>query len=141
MSDNAKDEKTPARVAEAGRWEVGEDGRVALVASRCGACEEVIFPERPVCPRCSSKSMEEARLVGPARLHSFTVIHQLPAGFKAPMVGGYGEFPEGVLVFAPIDAGAAELKSGMLLELHEGVTRLGQNGQPLVSFRYRPAAG
>ena len=123
-----------------GRWQVGEDGAVVLIGSRCEACGETFFPEQAVCGRCASTSLSEARLSGPARLFSSTVVHQLPAGFTAPGVIGYGELDGGVLVLAPIDAPADRLVKGMALDIHEGVTRVDEDGAPMRSYRFRPAA-
>lgn len=124
-----------------GRWEELEGGGVALIGSRCTGCAEVLFPERIVCPACRGEALEEYRLEGPATLHSFTVVHQLPSGFTAPLVVGYGRFPEKVLVLAPIDGDPAQLSPGLPLALHAGVTKTDESGRPVVTYRYRPAAG
>ena len=121
-----------------GRWEESPDGKVALIGSRCKSCGETLFPERKVCPRCLGESLEEVRLEGPATLYSFTVVHQLPTGFTPPLTVGYGKFPEGVLVFAPIDADPDRLVSGTPLALHTGVTKSDESGQPVITYRFRP---
>jgi len=122
-----------------GEWEEA-DGRVYLIASRCGACGEVFFPARRYCLRCAHDAMERVRLTGPARLANYTVIHQVPAGFPSPLVAGYGEFEPGVSVFAPIDGAADALKPGMPLELTIGAIRTYENGESLVAYRFRPIA-
>lgn len=124
-----------------GRWQVDEGGEVRLLGSRCGHCGETFFPEHAVCGRCGSTDMAEVRLSGPARLFSFTVVHQLPAGFTGPLAVGYGELDGGVLVLAPIDAPADRLAKGMALDIHEGVTRIDEDGEPMLSYRFRPADG
>jgi uncharacterized OB-fold protein len=122
-----------------GEWEEA-DGRVHLVASRCGACGEIFFPARKFCLRCAQETMERVRLSGPARLANYTVIHQVPAGFPSPLVAGYGEFEPGVAVFAPIDGKADALKPGMALELYIGPIRAYENGESLIAYRFRPIA-
>jgi uncharacterized OB-fold protein len=124
-----------------GRWEVDANGEVSLIGSRCTSCDETYFPEQAVCGRCGGTSTEQIRLAGPARLFSYTIVHQLPSGFTAPMTVGYAELDGGVLVLAPIDATAAQLAPGMALDLHEGVTRIDEAGEPMLSYRFRPAAG
>lgn len=123
-----------------GRWRVEEDGEVRLLGSRCLRCGETFFPEHAMCGRCGSSDLEEARLAGPARLYSFTVVHQLPAGFTGPLAVGYGELAPGVLVLAPIDVPTDQLTPGMSLEIHEGVTRVDEDGESMMSYRFRPAA-
>jgi uncharacterized OB-fold protein len=85
--------------------------------------------------------MDEIRLTGPATLFSSTVVHQLPDGFSPPLAVGYAELPGGVLVLAPIDATGEALVPGMRLAIHEGVTRTDENGEPVRTYRFRPAAG
>ena len=124
-----------------GRWAEAEGGRVALIGCRCRSCGETLFPERKACPSCLGSDLDEKRLEGPATLYNFTVVHQLPAGFPAPMVVGYGKFPEGVIVFAPIDADPKELKPGVSLALHAGTTKTDEKGEALVTYRFRQVAG
>ena len=123
-----------------GGWEVAEDGEVSLVGTRCTSCGETFFPEHAVCGKCGSSDTEQVRLNGPARLFSYTIVHQLPAGFTGPLAVGYGELEGGVLVLAPIDAPPDRLTPGMPLALHVGVTRIDEDGEPMMSYRFRPAA-
>jgi uncharacterized OB-fold protein len=80
--------------------------------------------------------MEDIKLTGPARLTDFTVIHQVPSGFRAPLVAGYGEFEPGVSVFAPIDAMPEKLEPGTLLDIHIGPIRVSDEGETLVAYRF-----
>ncbi len=119
-----------------GRWQVEGDGEVVLLGSRCSACGETFFPALPTCGRCGATEVSEVVLRGPARLASFTVVHQLPPGFSAPQAVGYGEV-DGVLVLAPIDAPPEGLAPGMALAIGEGVTRIDEDGEPMLSYRFR----
>ena len=120
-----------------GRWEAaGED--VVLIGSHCTSCDENLFPERPVCSRCGRRTLEEARFCGPATLMSYTVVHQVPAGFAGPVVVGYGILPDGLVVLAPVDAAPEDVRSGMKLVLHEGVTSSNADGTEFRTYRYRP---
>lgn len=122
-----------------GRWETAKNGEISLIGTRCSSCGETFFPEHAVCGKCGSSDTEELRLSGPARLGTFTVVHQLPAGFNAPLTIGYGELDGGVLVLAPIDGAPDRLSTGMPLDLHVGVTWVDQDGEPMASYRFRPA--
>jgi uncharacterized OB-fold protein len=123
--------------ARIGRWQVGPDGEVTLLGQRCRTCGEVTFPHREYCPRDRSTDLEPFRLEGPARLLSFTVVHQAPSGFPTPMAVGYGVFPNGdAVVLAPIDGPADSLHKGMALRVTEGQTSTGSDGTPFVSYRF-----
>ena len=124
-----------------GRWETGPGGDVRLIASRCQACGETAFPERSTCPRCRSTDLREARLAGPATLTSYTLVHQVPAGFTGPMAVGYATFPEDVVVLAPIDALPERLQRGLQLRVTQGETSRAADGSPFVSYRFAPADG
>jgi uncharacterized OB-fold protein len=125
-----------------GRWEVAADGEATLIASHCRACGETSFPERTYCPKCRSVEMEEAHLAGPATLYSYTVVHQVPAGFEAPLVVGYVKLPGDVIVLGPIDAPLDALAKGLRLAVREGKTSTNDDGTPFVSYRFvAPAAG
>jgi uncharacterized OB-fold protein len=119
-----------------GRWTVADDGEVTLHGNRCGTCGEVTFPEREFCPRCRSTDLKPTDLRGPVKLLSYTVVHQAPAGFTAPMAVGYGVFPGEAVVLAPIDAPADRLHKGMELRVVEGVTSRSADGSEMVSYRY-----
>lgn len=121
-----------------GRWEVAPGGEVTLIGSHCTSCGEHLFPERAVCSKCGRATLEEVRLDGRATLASFSVIHQAPAGFEGPYAVGYGKLPDGLMVLAPIDADPAELRHGLQLELHEGVTSTAADGTPFRTYRFRP---
>ena len=119
-----------------GEWEEA-DGRACLLATRCTKCGEAFFPARQLCLRCRNEAMEQIKLTGPARLNDFTVIHQVPSGFRAPLVAGYAEFEPGVSVFAPIDAPPETLAPGTLLDVYIGAIRVAEDGETLTAYRYR----
>jgi len=127
-----------------GRWEADANGDVTLFGNRCRACGETTFPERAQCPRCRSTDLEPARIGGPAKLLSWTVVHQAPAGFETPFAVGYGVLSGDVIVLAPIDAPAETLAKGLAkglaLRVIEGPTSVGSDGKPLLSYRFTPAA-
>lgn len=128
--------KIPPRI---GRWEVAKHGEVSLIGTRCTTCSETFFPEHRPCGKCGSAATEEVRLKGPATLRSYTIVHQLPTGFSGPLVVGYAELEGNTLVLAPIDATRDQLKEGLLLTVHVGVTRIGDDGEPMMSYRFKPA--
>jgi uncharacterized OB-fold protein len=67
---------------------------------------------------------------------SWTVVHQAPAGFPAPMTVGYAAFPGDVVVLAPIDAPRERLAKGLQVRVTEGQTSTAADGSPVVSYRF-----
>jgi len=122
--------------ARIGRWEDGPNGDVTHIGVRCRTCGEVTFPERENCPRCRSTDLEEARLDGPAKLLSYTIVHQAPPGFATPMAVGYGVLPGDAVVLAPIDAPPDQLAKGMMMRVTEGQTSTAADGTPFTSYRF-----
>jgi uncharacterized OB-fold protein len=123
-----------------GRWSVADDGAVTLHGNSCRNCGETFFPERAHCPRCRSTDLDEVLLAGPAKLLSYTVVHQAPAGFATPLAVGYGAFAGDAVVLAPIDAPLDSLHKGMTLALTKGQTSVATGGTPFVSYRFEGVA-
>jgi uncharacterized OB-fold protein len=120
-------------------FEVDEQGRPCLLASRCSGCGELAFPPRRVCPRCKRRATEVARLGPGARLLSFTVCHTAPAGWRAPYLQAYVEVPEGIRVFTlisdDVEPRADALEVGMPMEL---VVEPLPAGDGAVTYKFRP---
>ncbi len=122
-----------------GKWTVTTDGDVILSGTNCPQCGETVFPAHTICVRCGSPDTHEALLRGPAKLRSFTIVHQLPSGFPSPLVIGYGEFEGRTQVLAPIvDVTRNQLIEGRPLALTVGVTRTGENGEEFVTYQFTP---
>lgn len=126
----------------AGLFEDAEDGRPSLVGSRCLHCGEHCFPFRPVCPRCKRDGTRRVHLSRTGRLYSFTVCYTAPSGWKAPYFQAFIELPELILVFSLIadEITPAEdgLTVGMPMEMLVEPARLGQGGETLVAYKFRP---
>jgi uncharacterized OB-fold protein len=120
-----------------GDWETGEDGEVELLAVRCASCGESFFPSRSICANCRGTKLDSFRLRGPATLHSYTVVHQVPAGFSGPIAVGYAAFDGGVLLLAPVDPVDGDLHEGARVGLHTGVTRHERDGTEVTTYRFR----
>lgn len=65
---------------------------------------------------------------------SYTVVHQVPTGFTAPLAVGYAAFPGAVVVFAPLDVPHERLAAGLRLWVTERQTNVGPDGTPFVSY-------
>jgi uncharacterized OB-fold protein len=111
---------------------------VTLLGNRCRVCGETSFPDRAYCPRCRSEDLEPARIEGPAKLMSWTVVHQAPPAFTTPLAVGYAVLPGNVVVLGPIDAPRERLAKDLRLRVVEGQTSVASDGTPLVSYRFAP---
>ena len=137
MSDK-KETSTKIR-PRVGRWEIDEQGEVTLLGTHCNDCGETAFPEHSICVKCGSESTELAHIGGPATLRNFTVVHQLPSGFKSPWAVGYGDFAGELVVLAPIVGAAPEdLHEGITLKLSVGVTSVDKDGEEFETYQFTP---
>jgi hypothetical protein len=55
-------------------WTAGERGELCFLT--CNACDQLIHPPQPLCPRCHAKELAPRAVSGRARVHTFTVNHQ-----------------------------------------------------------------
>lgn len=84
-------------------WEI-QDNTVHLMGSICAECGEVYFPQKEIkiCSNCQSEEINTIDLGNEGIIHSYTVVHQMPAGgfFKGtvPFIYAIVEMPAGVHV-------------------------------------------
>jgi uncharacterized OB-fold protein len=95
-----------------GLWGKNVDGPY-LNGARCSSCGHTTLEVRRICPSCWAKGKMEVAPIGrEGFLYTYTVIHQAPAGFEAPIAVGYVDLPEGIRVFAHLDGSPETLKIG-----------------------------
>jgi uncharacterized OB-fold protein len=82
------------------------EGGPRLVGGRCGACDEVLFPLRPRCPRCASAEVERIMLPDRGTLWTWTIQGFEP---KAPYASAQEEF-------VPFGVGYVELEGHLRVE-------------------------
>lgn len=122
-----------------------------LLASRCSECGAVFFPRRSYCrnPQCSRAQLQPVALGRRGTLYSFTVQHYMaPPPFRLdpsllPYAVALVEFPEGVRVVGMVAEGAdpAHLRIGMAMEVALGRLYSREDGQEVVTWKFRPVAG
>jgi uncharacterized OB-fold protein len=61
-------------------WDGAAAGELRL--PRCGACGNVFFYPRSMCPSCSSSDIEWFAASGRGRLHSYLIAHRASPGFE-----------------------------------------------------------
>lgn len=120
-----------------------------LLGSTCRACHAVTFPQKKSCPRCCSQDVELTELAQRGTLWTWTVQEFPPKsppyasgeaeGRFAPFGIGYVELPGQVRVEARLTVSdPARLRIGMPMEL--AIVPFGKDadGQPRMSFAFRP---
>jgi len=65
-------------------WNAARERR--LLIRKCGACEQLHFMPRHLCPVCWSDQLEWVEAKGTGTVHSFTVIRRAPMAAFAPRV-------------------------------------------------------
>lgn len=126
-----------ARPYREGLWKAGADGRPVLVGSRCGACGQVHFPRKPVCPDCGRRDVEEVELSRRGRVYSFTTVYQGPAGFRTPYVIGYVDLPEGLRIFTQlVGTQPPALDQPVVLDI--GPVKEEDSETEVIGIRFRP---
>lgn len=56
--------------------------RYRMEAARCGKCQKVLFPPRPVCPGCGGREFATVTLPNEGVIDTFTVIRVSPPEFS-----------------------------------------------------------
>lgn len=143
---SAPEQATKKRVlAQEGLFtEPGAGGeKPRLIGSRCTSCGEVTFPKKSRCPSCCKDTVEEILLSTRGTLYAFTnVNHGGPGGYKGPIPYGVGkvQLPEGVRVLSHLtEWDPNKLKAGMDMELVVEPLFEDDQGNEVISFKFRPA--
>ncbi len=137
-------ETTKAKIpVENNMWEV-KAGIPYLIGSVCKDCGEVFFPQKEIniCSNCQGERIEPLTLSREGNIHSFTVVHQAPAGgfYKGsvPFIYVLIELPEGVYVQAHlIHADADKVGIGDRVEVVLD-TLFEENEQEIISYKFQP---
>ena len=116
--------------------------RLSLEGAQCAACGHLLFPTRPVCPKCRSRQLQPYRFSGRGEVYSFSTVYEPPAGFEgyAPYTVAQVRLAEGPLVTAQLtDVDVDSVYIGMKVEM---VTRKlfedGDNGLLVYGYKFRP---
>jgi uncharacterized OB-fold protein len=99
------------RIDEENRWFWEGCARHELWLERCGACGELRYYPRGLCPACLSSSVRHVQASGRGRVYTFTVTHQNQTpGFREqlPYVMAYVELEEGPRVLTNVVGSSPE---------------------------------
>lgn len=119
-----------------GIFTIRPDGRPALLASRCTACNERYFPSRERCSACSNDTMQIEATAQDGKLYTWTVVRELGGqreGF-VPYVVGQVDLADGLRVLGIVTSEPNDLSIGMPLRLC--LVPLGHDGNGVERFGY-----
>jgi uncharacterized OB-fold protein len=107
--------------------EVGEDGSVTLIASRCEDCHSLAFPQQSICPRCSGPSTSmalprEGEIYSQVELLEAVTIHPVPSTIVLVDMG-HDVKVAGRLIGHAAPIGAPCRLVPLMVEDSEGVTK------------------
>lgn len=142
MLNNGSQNEPNLNISGAFTWKppAGKAGSPTLLAGRCMHCNETFFPRLNICPRCL-EALETITLGNIGILYTYTIVHVAPRGFTGPYAIGYVDLPEGVRLFAQLDVqDFAILRPGLNMMAGWGQIRVDEQGQPVYSYTFRPAA-
>ncbi len=118
----------------------GDGTEGVLLGTRCKACELYLFGDATFCARCTSAELESVELSSTGALHSYTVIHAPPPGWKGdvPYVLGSVELLEGPQVITEVidvDPRMVSIGTPMCLVLRVGDTD--DQGREIMVYKWR----
>ena len=122
------------------------DGNVFLLASKCKNCGELFFPakEQTICTHCQHEEFETVNLSRTGKIFTFSVVQVRPPEFykgEVPYALARIELPDGILIDSLVaDCDFEQLKVGMEMELVLDKLYTHQEGQDVITYKFKPVA-
>ena len=117
-------------------WDGTKQGELRL--QRCGDCDHVYFPPRPLCPACSSRSVEVFAAKGKGKLLSYVINHRPHPSFDGPYAIAVVELDEGPTMLSNI-VDCEQTPEALVLDMPLEVT-FEDNGDMAIPL-FRPLEG
>lgn len=133
-------QQIPGVPVREGLFSVPESGKASsLIGSKCSRCGLVCFPQRTVCPTClTDDTVSQIQLSGRAKLEVCVETTVSTGAIPAPYVQAYVVLEEGPRIYSYIEAGIAQLKEGMDLQVEIGPVGGNQQGGLPIGYKFRP---
>ena len=135
------DEEKKVIEAVPGSFEI-ENDQAHLVGTKCSTCGAAFFPPRYICTYClTDEGVQKARLGNKGTLYSYTVINVASKEFNPPYAFGFVILqPENIRIPAVLTGFdlKEELKSGTKMEMVIESLRIDEQGNDIVSYKFRP---
>lgn len=112
-----------------------------LSGVKCRSCGELFFPKRTRCIHCFAEKMEEVALSKKGKVYTYTIVHNATPGYTGPVPYAVGavELQEGIVILSPLtQCNLDELKIGMDVELVLEKLYDDENGNEVISYKFRP---
>jgi uncharacterized OB-fold protein len=95
-----------------------------------------------MCPDCLGTELVEVADES-GRLHSYTTVHVMPAGFPQPLTMGYVDLPSGARAFGHFAPGVtvADLRPDMTVRFDAAVLFTAPDGEEVTAYRFQPSGG
>jgi uncharacterized OB-fold protein len=141
MSTTLYGEEKKTLEAIPGAFEI-VNGQPYLVGTKCSKCGAAFFPPRYICTYClTDEGVEKARLGNKGTLYSYTIIRVAGREFNPPYAFGFVIIePENIRIPAVLTGFdlEQELKSGTRMEMVIERLRKDDQGNEIVSYKFRP---
>ena len=137
MTALKRPEPTPSRDS-AFFWDGLREGK--LLGQRCGGCEKLRHPPRPVCPDCGSLEWEATPLSGRGRVHAWIKpVHPPLPMFEEGYLVALIELEEGIRILSNLcDVAPEDVENDMPVEVF--YITLNEGDACLHQFRPSPEA-
>jgi uncharacterized protein len=111
-----------------------------LVGGKCKACRTVVFPQRPICPNCIGRDIDEVSLSRKGKLYTYTEVYQKPPDYpgEVPYLLGRVYLQDGVFILTQLKARKEELKVNMDMELVVDPIYHDENGIEHFGYKFKP---
>ena len=141
MSTTLYGEEKKTLEAIPGAFEI-VNGQPYLVGTKCSKCGAAFFPPRYICTYClTDEGIQKARLGNKGTLYSYTIIRVAGREFNPPYAFGFVIIePENIRIPAVLTGFdlEQELKSGTRMEMVIDRLRNDDQGNEIVSYKFRP---
>lgn len=113
----------------------------SLEGCKCTSCGRKYFPVRDYCLECGARdAMEPARIHGPGKLYSHSIVHIAPKTFKVPYAVGWVDFSGDIRVLGQIFGWEdAPLEQGMEMRIEYAPIGQEEDGSIRESFVFKRA--
>ncbi len=119
-----------------------EDMRdLKLLGSFCTSCGEKHFPQKSICPHCSSQELEQFFLSDQGAIETYTVVRQTPPNWQGsvPYIIVAVRLDDGVGVTSHlVECDPQEVKIGARVKVVAAKLRDGEDGSEIMVHMFKP---
>jgi uncharacterized OB-fold protein len=114
------------------------EGKLIQLGNKCAKCGKTSYPAAERCVFCGAADGKKVPLSEEGAVFAYSIT-RVPVGpYLPPIIGAYIDLPEGVRLFAQVNAGESEMKTGMKVKVNPGVIWTEKDGTEILGYRYVP---